>query len=108
MFFPPDDSARWSSRVRKRHVNRGNQQRGASQFHDDGMHVGRGRDAARHDTAVLQRCRLADHQEHRIRTVVELDDLGLQVGQDYDLHVFAADRNASPPEIWLELPACGD
>ncbi len=42
-----------------------------------------------------------------LRTVVELDDLGLNIGDVYDMHVFAADRNSSPPEIWLELPSCG-
>lgn len=44
-------------------------------------------------------------------TVLELDaiadQLGLVVGQTYDLDVFLADRGRSSPHHWFEFPTCG-
>ncbi|MEM1416994.1 MAG: peptide-N-glycosidase F-related protein [Myxococcota bacterium] len=42
------------------------------------------------------------------RSVLELDELGLSVGETYDLHVFAVINRGSRgnPHVWLEHPAC--
>lgn len=41
------------------------------------------------------------------KAVLELDDLGLTVGQTYDLRVFAAHRDTGGnPGMWFEHPAC--
>jgi fibro-slime domain-containing protein len=46
-------------------------------------------------------------QNSKTYELLELDSLGLTVGQSYDIHAFAAFKRRRNPLLWLEWPRCG-